>query len=140
MISNRRARFDYTLLEEFNAGMVLVGTEVKSIRNGKASIAEAYCVVVNDEVFVRNMTVEQYEDARVQHEVKRDRKLLLSKKEILRITRALMDRGITLVPLLVKNEGRMIKMNISIAKGKKEFDKRETIKKRDIMRELQQHV
>lgn len=137
MISNRKARFDYTLIEEFNAGMVLVGTEVKSIRNGKASIAEAYCVIVNGEVFVRNMTVEQYDDARVQHDVKRDRKLLLTKREIQRISRALMDRGIALIPLLVKNEGRVVKMNISIAKGKKEFDKRETIKKRDILRELQ---
>lgn len=137
MINNRKARFDYTLLEEFSAGMVLVGTEVKSIRNGKASIAEAYCIVINGEVFVRNMTVEQYDDARLQHDVKRDRKLLLSKREIQKISRALMDRGIALIPLFVKNEGRTIKMNISIAKGKKEYDKRETIKKRDVMRELQ---
>jgi len=140
MIKNRKARFDYELLEDFTAGMVLCGTEVKSIRNNKASIADAYCLVVNGEVFVRNMNVEQHQDALTQHEPRRDRKLLLSKKEINRIAKALMDKGITLVPTMLKNEGRTIKMNVSIAKGKKEYDKRNTIKDRDHEREVRRQL
>ena len=91
MIQNRKARYEYEILQEYRAGMVLIGSEVKSIRNGDANINDAYCVVIDQEVFIRNMHIEHYKDARFVHDVRRDRKLLLSKKEIKAINNMVVD-------------------------------------------------
>lgn len=135
MIENRKARHEYTIIEEFKAGMVLVGSEIKSIRDGNTNIADAYCILVNGEMFVRNMHVDPYERAQTPHEPRRDRKLLLTKKELKRITNKMIDKGLALIPLRLE-VGDLIKMQIAIGKGKKLYDKRQTIKDRDISRDL----
>lgn len=136
MIENRKARHEYTILEEYKTGMVLVGSEVKSIRDGKASIAESYCVLINGELFIRNMNIEPYEKAQTPHEVRRDRKLLLKKQELKRIGNKMIDKGLAIVPLRIFEDGGIFKMQIAIGKGKKLYDKRQTIKDRDISRDL----
>jgi len=135
MIENRKARFEYAILEEYKAGIVLVGSEIKSIRAGKTSIAEAYCVLVNGELFVRNMHVDPYEKATVPHEVRRDRKLLLTKKELRKIEGKMIDKGLAIIPLRLEID-QLIKMQIAIGKGKKLYDKRQTIKDRESKREI----
>lgn len=141
MIQNRKARYEYEILQEYRAGMVLIGSEVKSIRNGDANINDAYCVVIDQEVFIRNMHIEHYKDSRFVHDVRRDRKLLLSKKEIKAITNMVVDKGITLIPLGVSTTTSNIKINIAVAKGKKLYDKRNSIKERDYKRSLQrEHI
>lgn len=139
MIQNRKARYEYTLLEDFTAGMVLLGSEVKALRKGNANISDAFCVFINGELFIRNMHIDQYEEARTQHEYKRDRKLLLKRKELKRISSILIDKGITVVPTVVHNGGRTIKVVVAIAKGKKTHDKRQTIKERDFKRSMQRN-
>jgi SsrA-binding protein len=141
-ISNRKAFFEYFILEEFVAGIVLMGTEVKSIRNGDANIAESYAFINNGEVWVKNMHVSKYKHAHTvekQDEI-RDKKLLLNKKEINKIERLLQDKGITLIPLELFILNNKIKLKIGIAKGKKLYDKRESIKKRDTEREINRLV
>lgn len=135
---NRKARYEYFILEEYTAGIILVGSEIKSIREGNASIDEAYCLLVDGELFIRNMYVKPYEYARDNHEPRRDRKLLLKKKEIRKIQRTLID-GLTIIPLSTSFVHGRLKMTVGIAKGKKLYDKRETIKKRDNDRELQRY-
>ncbi len=138
-IKNRKAGFEYTFLEKFIAGLVLTGTEIKSIRGGKSSIAEAFCVLdKKGEAWVRNMQIEPYEKGgHYNHEPKRDRKLLLSKNELKKIANRLKDQGITLIPLRVFiNDRGFAKMEIALGKGKKLYDKRESIKKRDTERDL----
>ena len=132
---NRKAKFEYHILEEYKAGIVLFGPEVKSIRAGNASIDEAYCLVVNGEIYIRNMYIKPYDNALDNSEPRRDRKLLLSKKEINKIEKTLIDKGLTIVPLHTLEKG-FIKIVVGIAKGKKLFDKRQTIKDRDSDREL----
>jgi SsrA-binding protein len=138
-IKNRRASFDYAFIEKYVAGMVLTGTEIKSIRQGKASLADSYCVFVNGELFVRNLQVTEYEKAKhFNHEPGRDKKLLLSANELNKIEKKLKDQGITIVPVrLFINDKGWAKLEIAVAKGKKTFDKREDIKKKDTERELQ---
>ena len=140
MIQNRKASYEYSLLDPYTAGIVLIGSEVKSIRKGDANINDAYCVMMNGELFIRNMHVEQYKDCRTLHEVRRDRKLLLKRTELRKIGQWLMDKGVTAVPLRVRNEGRVIKVDIAVAKGKKLYDKRETIKEREYKRSLQREA
>jgi SsrA-binding protein len=137
-IKNRKAKFEYSFLEDFTAGMQLVGTEIKSIRDAKASIAESYCVIHNDEVYVRNMYIGEYDDEKYRnHEPRRDRKLLLKKQEIKRLKSKLIDKGLTIIPRRIFiNERGLAKIHISLAKGKKVYDKRETIKDRDVKRDL----
>ncbi len=135
MIQNRKARFEYTILEEYKAGICLIGSEVKSIRLGKANISDAYCTITDGEVFIRNMHIDHYEQSHVLHEVKRERKLLLTKKEIKKISDKIEIKGLSLIALSVE-DGKYIKVNIAIGKGKKKYEKRETIKKKDIEREL----
>lgn len=135
---NRRAGFEYTILERYNAGMVLTGTEIKSIRAGKVNINDAYCVLHEGEAFVRNMHIDEYDKGGfVNHQPRADRKLLLKKTELKKLTNKLKDKGLTLVPLvLFINEKGFCKLEFALAKGKKAFDKREGIKERDIQREL----
>ena len=133
VIRNKKARFEYEFVDTYVAGLVLKGTEIKSIRAGKASINEAYCFVQNNEVFVKNMHIAHYEWASfVQHEAKALRKLLLNKKEIRKMLSAVQGAGITAVPLkLFINERGLAKLEIAVVRGKKLHDKRQTIKERD---------
>ena len=129
-IKNRKAKFDYEWLETFTAGMQLQGTEVKSIRMGKASIAEAYCYFAGEELFVKNMTISEWSHGNIfNHEPLRERKLLLSKRELDKILKATKDTGITVIPTKVYlSEKGWIKINIAVARGKKNYDKRQSLK------------
>ncbi len=134
---NKKASFEYFLLENFTAGIVLTGTEIKSIRAGKASINEAYCMLINDEMWIKNMHIAVYEHGTIyNHEPKRDRKLLLQKREIKKIRGKHVEKGIAIIPtvLYIADNG-LAKIDIALAKGKKLYDKRETIKTKDINRD-----
>jgi SsrA-binding protein len=137
-IKNKKAAFEYFLLEKFIAGIQLTGTEIKSIRESKASIAEAYCLFIDGELFIRNMNISEYTYGTYNnHEPKRDRKLLLTKRELRKLNNYLKQQGTTVVPtLLFMNEKGLAKLEIALAKGKKLYDKRETIKGKDIQREM----
>lgn len=137
-IKNRKAKFDYEWLETFTAGMQLQGTEVKSIRMGKASIAEAYCYFAGEELFVKNMTISEWSHGNIfNHDPLRERKLLLSKRELDKILKATKDTGITVIPTKVYlSEKGWIKMNIAVARGKKNYDKRQSLKEKDAKRDL----
>ncbi|MDR2138590.1 MAG: SsrA-binding protein SmpB [Tannerella sp.] len=137
-IKNRRATFDYELLETFTAGMVLTGTEIKSIRLGKASLVDTYCVVERSEIWVKNMYIAEYFYGTYNnHPVRRDRKLLLNRKEIRKIETAARNSGFTIVPLrLFINDRGLVKMVIAVARGKKEYDRREALRERDDRREM----
>jgi len=137
-IKNKKASFEYFLLEKFTAGIMLTGTEIKSIRESKASIAEAYCLFVNNELFIRNMHIAEYIYGTYNnHDPKRDRKLLLNKKELKKLNNRLKEQSTTIIPILLfLNEKGLAKLEIALAKGKKQFDKRETIKGKDIQREM----
>ena len=137
-IKNKKAKFEYEFLESFTAGIQLFGTEIKSIRNSKASITESYAVMIKSELFIRNMYVGDYENSgHFNHESKRDRKLLLNKIELNKINKKLKNKGLTIVPtkLFIGKNG-WAKLNISVAKGKKIYDKREDLKTKDIKREI----
>ncbi|MGB5980551.1 MAG: SsrA-binding protein SmpB [Nonlabens sp.] len=139
-IKNRKARFEYEILDKYIAGIVLVGTEIKAIRLGKASIAESFCEFKNGELWVVNMTVQQYSHATFfNHKPKQERKLLLNKKELRKLEKESVNSGNTIVPLLlfIDKNGRA-KLQIALAKGKKLHDKRETIKDRDNKKRLDQ--
>ena len=137
-IKNKRASFDYELLETFTAGLVLTGTEIKSIRLGKASLVDTFAIVEHGEVCVKNMYVAEYFFGTYNnHAPRRDRKLLLNRKEIRRLQTAAKDRGFTLVPTrLFINERGLAKLVLAIARGKKEYDKRQSIRERDDRREM----
>jgi SsrA-binding protein len=137
-IKNRKAGFEYFLLQEFTAGIQLSGTEIKSIRDGKANIVDAYCTFRGDELFVINMHIAEYTYGTYNnHEPKRDRKLLLTKRELKKLQTKVKERGFTIVPtLLFINEKGLAKLTISLARGKHHYDKRETLKKKDIQREI----
>lgn len=132
-IKNRKAEFLYFLLNSFTAGIVLTGTEIKSIRAGKANITDAYCSFINNELWVHNMHISEYADGSYNnHLPKRDRKLLLNRKELRKLATKLNERGFTIVPtLLWINENGYAKLDISLARGKKMYDKRESIKEKD---------
>ncbi len=137
-IQNKRARFEYQLSDKFVAGIKLVGTEIKSIRDGKASITEAYIVVIDGEVFIRNMHVAAYANSSFSdHKLKGDRKLLLNRKEIRKIEKHLKDKGNAVVPLkvFISDKG-WAKIEIALAKGKKLHDKRQSLKDKDDKRSI----
>jgi SsrA-binding protein len=138
-IQNKKARFLYEILDKYTAGIVLTGTEIKSIRNSKASIAESFCEFNEQgELFVINMTIEEYiYGTYYNHKPKAERKLLLNKKELKKLHKEVQNTGLTIIPLkLFINEKGYAKLDIALAKGKKLFDKRETIKDRDNKRNL----
>jgi SsrA-binding protein len=137
-IINKRARFEYHLLDKYIAGIQLKGTEIKSIRNGKASILEAFCVIEQGEVYIRNMHIAPYANASFyQHKPKADRKLLLNKKEIKKLQKGLETKGYTIVPVrLFVNDKGYAKLEISLAQGKKLFDKRQDLKEKDDKRAM----
>ncbi|MBR6660257.1 MAG: SsrA-binding protein SmpB [Bacteroidales bacterium] len=135
-IKNKKASFEFELLEKFTAGIVLTGTEIKSIRAGKASLVDSYCYFVGNELFVKNMHVADYWWGTFnQHDPRRDRKLLLTKRELKKLQRAYKEKGMTIVATrLFIAENGYAKLNIALARGKKEYDKRESIKEKDLRR------
>lgn len=137
-IRNKRAKFEYEILDTYVAGMQLLGTEIKSIRNSKASIVESYCVFVKNELFVRNMNITEYKDASFkQHDPKRDRKLLLNRIELDKLKKKLETKGLAIVPIKVfMTEGGFAKMEIGLGQGKKLHDKREDLKQKDAKRDM----
>jgi SsrA-binding protein len=140
-IRNKRASFEYEFIDTYTSGIVLSGTEIKSIRAGKASLVDSYCYFINDELFVKNMHIADYWWGSFnKHDPKRDRKLLLNKKELRKLKRATKEKGLTIVPtLLFIAENGYAKLNIALAKGKKEYDKRESIKEKDLKREMERY-
>lgn len=132
-ILNKRAKFEFEFIEKYTAGIVLAGTEIKSIRLGKASIADSFCEFQNGELFMINSHVEEYSfGTHYNHKAKSERKLLLNKKELKSLNKSVQNKGLTIVPLrLFTNEKGLAKVEIALAKGKKLYDKRETIKDRD---------
>ncbi|RSK38267.1 SsrA-binding protein SmpB [Mangrovimonas spongiae] len=138
-IKNRKAKFQYEILDKYTAGIVLQGTEIKSIRNGKASIAESFCEFNEQgELFVINMTIEEYlYGSHYNHKPKAERKLLLNRRELKKLEKEVKNTGLTIIPLsLFINDNGLAKMVIALAKGKKLYDKRETIKDRESKRRL----
>jgi SsrA-binding protein len=137
-ILNKRAKFEYEIIDRYTAGMVLTGTEIKSIRLGKANIAESFCEFQEHELFVINSHIEEYlYGHQYNHKPKSERKLLLNKKELKSLLKDVEAKGLTIIPLrLFTNEKGMAKLDIALCKGKKTFDKRETIKDRDNKRDL----
>ncbi len=137
-IKNNSAYFHFEILEKFTAGIILLGTELKSIRKSKVSFNDTFCIVHNNEVFVRNLHIAPYElGTDANHNPLRERKLLLHQKEIRSIEKKIKERGFTIIPLsLFMNNKGFVKMDIAIARGKKEYDKRESLKKKDAQREI----
>ena len=138
VIKNKRATFDYELLDTFTAGIVLTGTEIKSIRLGKASLVDTFCLVDKGELWVKNMYIAEYFYGTYNnHAARRDRKLLLTKKELRKISAAVRTSGFTIIPTkLFINDRGLAKVVIAIARGKKEYDKRDSIRERDDRREM----
>lgn len=136
-INNKKAYFDYEILDTYESGIVLTGTEIKSVRNGNVNLKDSYGIIRNNEIYLLNMHISEYKEGNIfNHEEKRTRKLLLHKKEILKIRDKVTLDGVTLVPLKLYFKKNKVKILLGIAKGKKVYDKRESIKKRDIERDL----
>ena len=137
-IRNKRATFDYEILEEYLAGIVLVGTEIKSIRLGKASMVDCYCYFEKGELWIRGVNISEYAWGTCNNHIpKRDRKLLLNRKELAKLQRSLQDKGLTVVGLrLFLNERGLAKVAIGLARGRKSYDKREYLKENDAKREM----
>ncbi|MBR4898124.1 MAG: SsrA-binding protein SmpB [Prevotella sp.] len=137
-IKNKKAAFEYFFIEEFTAGIVLTGTEIKSIRMGKASLVDTYCTIINGELWVKGMSISPYfYGSYNNHEMKRDRKLLLTRREIARLASATKQTGYTIVPTLVFiDENGRAKMDLALCKGKKAYDKRQTLKEKEDRREI----
>ncbi len=137
LISNRKARHDYHVLETLEAGVVLRGTEVKSLRQGNANLQDSYAQLKDGEVWLHGMHISPYEQGNINnHEPRRTRKLLLQKSQIRKLVSTMRDKGLTLVPLSVYFKGPYAKVELAVARGKKTFDKRESIAKRDAEREI----
>ena len=141
-IKNKKASFEFEFIETYTAGIVLTGTEIKSIRLSKASIAEAYGLIYKNEILLRNMYIQPYENGtHYNHQPRRDRKLLLNRSEINKIDRKIKSKGLTLVPVnLFINKKGLAKVEIALAKGKKIYDKREDLKKKDAKREIEKKI
>lgn len=137
-IINRKAKYEYQFLQTFEAGMMLKGTEVKSLRNGEGNLNDAYCMVINGEVFIKSMYIAEYAFGNINnHETRRDRKLLLKKSEIKKLDKKIKEKGFTLVPYKIFFSDRgYIKIEIHLAQGKKSYDKRDSIKQKDNKRDL----
>lgn len=140
-IRNKKANYEYTFLEKFLAGIQLSGTEIKSIRESKVSIAEAYCFVKKGEVFIKGMHIAEYDPGSYNnHEPLRERKLLLNRQEIKKLEKKLKNKGLTVVPLrMFINENGYAKIEIALAQGKKTHDKRDSLKEKDMQRDIDRH-
>lgn len=139
IVTNRKAYFEYHVIEEFDAGIVLLGSEVKSTRMGNVTLTDSFIYLKSGEVWIKNFKVSKYKQAHFleKHDEYREKKLLLTKNQILKISKFLQDKGITCVPLQIFIKNNKIKVKIGVAKGKKLWDKRQTIKDRDLKRETQ---
>lgn len=137
-IKNRRASFDYEFIEKFTAGIVLLGTEIKSIRLGKVSMNDAYCYFTGEELLIKNLSISEYDFGTCNnHEARRERKLLLTKKELRKLDRKIKETGLTIVPIrLFINDKGLAKLEIALARGKANYDKRQTLKEKDARREM----
>lgn len=142
LISNKKAYFNYEILETLEAGIELLGFEVKSLKKGQGSLEGAHITVRGNEAFVINMQIPPYQPGNTPKDYNplRNRRLLVTKKEIERLSKEEAQKGLTIVPLSVYNKGRKLKLEIAVVRGKKKYDKRETIKKRDIERELRREI
>jgi SsrA-binding protein len=141
-IKNRRASFEFSFIEKFIAGMVLTGTEIKSIRQGKANLSDSYCVFIKGELYIRNFHITEYEkETHFNHAPLRERKLLLKSAELRKLEKKLIDRGLTIIAtrLFINGKG-WAKLEIALSKGKKLFDKRQDIKKKDVQREISRKI
>lgn len=137
-IKNKKASFDYFIEKEIECGIVLKGTEIKSIRNGQANIKDCYAIVKNNEVFLLNMYIAKYNDASIfNHDERRTRKLLLNKREILKLRDKVEISGYTLVPIKLYFKGNRAKILLGVCKGKKNYDKRESIKEKDVKQDIE---
>ena len=138
-IKNRKASFEYQFIDKYMAGIQLMGSEIKSIREGKANLQEGYCTFIDNELYVKNLHITPYKQAtHTNHEPKRDRKLLLHRKELDKLISKHEEKGLTIVPTrLFINDKGLAKLEIALAKGKKLYDKREDIKEKDLKRDLQ---
>ena len=141
-LKNRAALYEYFIDARYEAGMVLLGTEVKSLREGQANFADSYCIIHKGEMWLKNLNIAQYSHGTVNnHDPVRDRKLLLQKREIRKIESKLKEKGYTLIPLRIFfNEKNLAKIEIGLAKGKKQHDKRESIKQKEMQREMKRHL
>lgn len=141
-IKNKKATFEYFLIDEYVAGLVLTGTEIKSIRDGKANLTDAYCTFIGNELFVRQMHVSEYRfGSYMNHPAKRDRKLLLTRRELRKLQARTKEKGYTIVPVLLFVDDRgYAKLKIALARGKKFFDKRQTIKDKDTKRDMHREI
>lgn len=139
LVNNRKVYFEFHVLEEFDSGIVLLGSEVKSIRLGNVTLSDSFIFLKNGEVWIKNLRVSRYKQSYYtdQHDEMREKKLLLTKIQISKISKMLQDKGITCVPLQIFIKNNKIKLKIGVAKGKKLWDKRESIKERDLKREKQ---
>ena len=137
-IKNKRASFDYEFIDKFVAGIVLLGTEIKSIRLGKVSMNDAYCHIISGEIYIKNLSISEYDFGNLNnHEVRRERKLLMSRREINKLERKLKESGLTIVPVrLFLNDKGLAKLEIALAKGKANYDKRQSLKTKDAQREM----
>jgi len=137
-IKNKKASFEFEFLEEFVAGIVLFGSEVKSIRNGAASFTDAYCYISDNEIFLKSLHISEYKNASYnQHEPKRDRKLLLTKREIKKLKEKTQEKGLTIVPTkLFVNDRGLIKVGIALARGKKLYNKKQELKEKELDKQL----
>ena len=136
-IKNRKASFEYQFIDKFVAGIMLVGTEIKSIRNNKANISDAHCIFADNELYVKNLHISEYENGYRNHEPKRDRKLLLNRQELNRILKKVKEKGNSIIPIrLFINDKGKAKLEIVLAKGKKIYDKRQSIKEKDQKRDV----
>lgn len=141
IVRNKKARFEYEILDTFEAGIVLKGTEVKSIRQKKVSIQEAYAKIKNGEVFIVGLNISVYEMGnRFNHDPLRERKLLLHRQEIKRLTGKLHERGYTLIPLRLYLKNGKVKIELALARGKTTYDKKRTIQERDLKRDMQRDI
>ncbi len=135
--SNKKAEHDYIILQTYEAGIVLLGTEVKSLRNGRCSLVDAYCTIKNNELYVINLHINEYEFGnRENHKPRRERKLLLHDYEINKIRTAISEKGLTVVPLEIYFSGHLVKLKIAIVKPKKKYDKRESTKEKEHIKEI----
>jgi len=137
---NKKAKFDYHILDTYEAGVVLKGSEVKSVRQGKVSLSDAFAAVVRGEIFLFNMHISPYGKAQDSLDAKRDRKLLLNKNEIRKIEGKLKNKGLTLIPLEVYIRKNLVKISLAVVKGKKKYEKREKIIKKEQKREIKRYL
>ena len=141
ILNNRRARHEYHVLESIEVGIVLRGTEVKSVRNGKINVQDAYASVVDGELFLHNMHISPFEKGNIHnHDPLRVRKLLARRKEIRKLAQKVNEKGLTLIPLQIYFSGRHLKIELGVCKGKKTYDKRQALKSRDIQREMDRQL